>query len=384
MVREYGALREARAKINLMLNVVGEAPNGYHELKSVMHAVSLHDDIEVTVALDSAANGGEAGSRRGGGRRLPPEAEITLDVESGLGASERARLPLFAEAIAGLPADGRNAAAKAAMLFLGRHGICAEFPSETGAAEIREQRKARRGSGAGSHMAHMGERARAAAQPRMRVSVRIVKRIPISAGLAGGSADAAATLLALDGIFCGMGMPPLPDGQLRDISKKVGADVPFCAMGAPAALAEGIGDRLTPLPPLPPDIHIVLVNPNLPMDTAWVFSRYASPPEAEAARLSGLSDVLGRALGEPAGDFFAASRGGYFNALESVAISEYHVIGEIKTMLLRHGAEAALMTGSGATVFGLFSSGAGAARARRFAAGKGFWACACRPARAGA
>jgi 4-diphosphocytidyl-2-C-methyl-D-erythritol kinase len=209
--------------------------------------------------------------------------------------------------------------------------------------------------------------------------IRVTKRIPAAAGLAGGSSDAAATLAALSEIFSAARMPRLPDAELIEMAKSIGADVPFCLADMDAALAGGIGERLEPLQPLPASLSIVLANPNLPIKTAWAFSRYAAPPAGEPgqSRRASCADILAQAMKSQPEDFFACAGAGIFNDLEAVAVPAHPVIGELKELLLRHGAGAALMSGSGATVFGLFGSPSQAATAQKDISTMGFWATVC-------
>jgi 4-diphosphocytidyl-2-C-methyl-D-erythritol kinase len=249
------------------------------------------------------------------------------------------------------------------------------------------------------------------------IHIRIVKRIPSAAGLAGGSSDAAATLSALNEIFQSAGMSGATVPELMDVAERVGADVPFCLAGWPAALAKGIGEKLEPLPPLPPRVSVVLANPNLPVGTAWVFSLYSQSQrpaketkeateakkakeameiaeaieaieavDARVAKNAGSaarkreiadSDILALALKNQPADFFASARAGIFNDLEAVTVPARPAVGELKELMLRHGAEAALMSGSGATVFGLFSAPKQAADAQKDASGRGFWSALC-------
>lgn len=171
------------------------------------------------------------------------------------------------------------------------------------------------------------------------VRIDIVKRIPQGAGLAGGSADAAAVLNALNRLH---GHPFTPE-DLAEVGAQIGADVPFCLTGG-TALCEGIGERVTPLPPLP-RCAIVLAKPRFAIATSGAFMRYdtlATPfhPDVDA-QLAAIASGDLRAV--------AAFMG---NALEDVA--EQAEIPTIRVKMLAHGALGAMMTGSGSAVFGLF------------------------------
>lgn len=177
------------------------------------------------------------------------------------------------------------------------------------------------------------------------VEIAIAKNIPVAAGLGGGSSDCAAVLLGLNELL-GLG---LSRERLMEIGVTLGADVPFFVFEQ-TALAEGIGELLTPLAKVP-TAWIVLVNPNLPVSTAWVYQnlqltqrdRLDTLPNS-FEDLSGLCSILS-------------------NDLESVTIPAFPVIDEIKRSLVGLGAAGALMSGSGPTVFGLFDDQATAERA---------------------
>ena len=174
-----------------------------------------------------------------------------------------------------------------------------------------------------------------------RAALRLTKRVPVAAGLGGGSADAAATLLALVDLW----RVAMPQEELFDLAATLGADVPMCLAGRPA-LATGIGERLAPAPTLPA-CAILLVNPGVALPTPAVFG----------ARRGGFSSAapLGngwRGLGEFAGDL--ARRG---NDLTAAAISLQPEIADVLDRLRRSdGVAHAAMSGSGATCFGLYGS----------------------------
>lgn len=174
------------------------------------------------------------------------------------------------------------------------------------------------------------------------VLVTLQKNIPIAAGMAGGSADAAATLHAVNTLY-ELG---LTVEELKQLGVKIGADVPYCIVGG-TALAEGIGEVLTSLP-APPDCFLVVAKPDINVSTKFVYenlkaNELKTHPDIDGivsclqdANLEGISDRLG-------------------NVLETVTIPAYPIIQEIKDTLLSAGAMNALMSGSGPTVFGLFS-----------------------------
>jgi 4-diphosphocytidyl-2-C-methyl-D-erythritol kinase len=172
-----------------------------------------------------------------------------------------------------------------------------------------------------------------------RAALRLTKRIPVAAGLGGGSADAAATLLAL----VEMWRVAMPQEELFDLAATLGADVPMCLAGRPA-LASGIGERLAPAPQLPA-CAILLVNPGVALPTPAVFG----------ARRGGFSASMPlgggwQGLGEFAGDL--ARRG---NDLTDAAISLQPEVGDVLERLRRSdGVAHVAMSGSGGTCFGLY------------------------------
>ena len=175
---------------------------------------------------------------------------------------------------------------------------------------------------------------------RTGVQIRLVKAIPIAAGLGGGSADAAAALRALNEFWeTGLSL-----SELMSLGEQLGSDVPYCLMGG-TALARGRGEQLSQLPACP-RLGLVLVKPKFSVSTASVYRAYAPGPAVRKpdnqAMIAALrnSDIRGIAAN-------------LANALESVTIRLHPEILEIKTKLLSAGALGVLMSGSGPTVFGL-------------------------------
>ena len=174
------------------------------------------------------------------------------------------------------------------------------------------------------------------------VDVTIQKHIPVCAGLAGGSADAAAVLTAMNRLT-GAG---LSAAQLAKIGEKVGSDVPFCVLGG-TALAEGRGEVLTPLAPLPP-CHIVVCKPPFSVSTPQLFGR------VKVKKIVRRPDTAGVIAALEAGDLAGVARRMYNvfeDVLEPRRLSE---INGIKAVLIDCGALGASMSGSGPSVFGLF------------------------------
>lgn len=175
------------------------------------------------------------------------------------------------------------------------------------------------------------------------LSIRIVKKIPVAAGLAGGSADAAAVLKGMNEIFS----LNLKNDDLMQLGKSVGADIPFCIKGG-TMLAEGIGEVLTDIKPLK-NVNIVLVKPRISVSTAWVYKnldigKITSRPDTDLL-ISLIEENNIQKLGE-----------NMVNVLEAVTINKHGIINEIKDRLVRLGALGSMMSGSGPTVFGIFES----------------------------
>lgn len=176
------------------------------------------------------------------------------------------------------------------------------------------------------------------------VELRLLKRIPSAAGLAGGSADAAAVILGMNELFDIHAGFPL----LSEVGLSVGADVPYCLMGG-TALAEGIGERLTKLPPAPM-CQVLLVKPEAGISTREVYESLRvneRPAEAHPDIDGVMSALQGKNFKK------LATRMG--NILELAALPMVPEIETIRKALLSMGAVAALMSGSGPTVFGLYT-----------------------------
>lgn len=171
--------------------------------------------------------------------------------------------------------------------------------------------------------------------------ISLEKNIPVGAGLGGGSSDAAGTLAALNTLFGN----PLSKESLAHMAKSLGADVPFFLSGG-CMLAEGIGEKLSSLPPLE-NVFIVLAKPEISISTAHVYKSLildnsTCHPDVKAAI---------HALHQQDVDKLASVAG---NVLESVVLKEHSIIGEYKEIMKNFGAAYALMSGSGSSVFGVF------------------------------
>lgn len=173
------------------------------------------------------------------------------------------------------------------------------------------------------------------------VSVKLDKRIPVAAGMAGGSTDAAAMLIGVNRLFS-LG---LTKRELMERGVQIGADVPYCIMRG-TALAEGIGEALSPLPPMV-KCPVLIAKPSISVSTKFVYQNLKlddTTIHPDIDRL--IDDIKAKNLHD-----IAAHMG---NVLETVTIPNYPVIDEIKKHMLSNGAVGAMMSGSGPTVFGLF------------------------------
>ena len=178
---------------------------------------------------------------------------------------------------------------------------------------------------------------------QIKEGVRIVlqKFIPVAAGLAGGSSDAAAVLVGMNRIF-NLG---LKQNKLMELGLKIGADVPFCIMRG-TALAEGIGEKLTALPPMP-KCPVLIAKPAISVSTKAVYEGLKLYDGMEHPDI----DSVMEGIQQKALKGVASHMG---NILETVTIPMYPVIEDIKKLMLENGALNAMMSGSGPTVFGLF------------------------------
>lgn len=254
---------QARAKLNLSLDVLGKRPDGYHDMKMVMQSITLCDKITVE------DNGGQG-----------------IRVSSNVGF---------------LPTNEKNLAVAAALRFYESLGK----------------------------------------QPRS-IDLALDKSIPVCAGMAGGSSDAAAVLRALNE----MEGTPYDLMELAKVGEKVGSDVPYCVLGT-TALAEGRGEVLTTLPALP-KCWVVVCKPDFPVSTPELFGKI----DRCKVRCRPDTDGMMRALEE--GDLEGVARRMY-NVFEDVLPERQRTrVLDIKNILIQCGALGANMSGTGPTAFGLF------------------------------
>lgn len=179
------------------------------------------------------------------------------------------------------------------------------------------------------------------------IKIHIAKKIPVAAGLAGGSTDAAAVLLGLNRIW-GLG---LSLEELTELGAQIGSDVPFCVIGG-TALAKGRGEILTSLPVVP-EMWLVLVKPDLEVSTAEVYKNFNPAkverrPDTQAAVKAIYDGDMEKLLNN------------LVNVLESVTLSMYPEVERVKKAMAAEGISSVLMSGSGPTVFGIAASRAAA------------------------
>ncbi len=273
--------KSSPCKVNLLLNILGHRPDGFHELETVMHPVSVCDRLTF-----------ERGGR---------------GVE--LSCSD-----------ANLPVDSKNLVHRAATAF------------------------------------------RAAAKIANGVRIRLEKRIPLAAGLGGGSGNAAATLLGLNECFGN----PLAAPVLETLAAALGSDVPFFLHQRPA-LATGRGEKIQPLENFPAlgGKAWLLIHPGFGISTPWAYRNLAHFPEAlngKPGRAQKLVSLLQH--GE-----LPAAAGEVYNSLEAPAFDKFPVLALYQEFLRAHGALAARMSGSGSATFAIVESvAAGEALVEKFKA----------------
>ena len=270
----------AYAKINLYLDVLSKRDDGFHEVKTVMHTVSLCDEVTVSVV-----------------------------------SSDRPMVKLSVLGHPKLPTDSRNLAYRAAELFLEATLIRAE------------------------------------------VHVKLVKRIPVAAGLAGGSTDAAAVLRALNRAF----RRPVTEKRLLALAAELGSDVPYCLLGG-TALCYGRGERIERLPEkLKLDVVVAVSDEHV--STPWAY--------AELDRV--YSDFKGERDDDSESKYQTVIKSAevgsskemqLFNVFENAIFPTYNGAEMLKETMFELGASHALMSGSGPSVYGIFSDKASAESAR--------------------
>lgn len=177
---------------------------------------------------------------------------------------------------------------------------------------------------------------------RQGIEIHLKKTIPVAAGMAGGSTDAAATMLAMNEMFA----LKLDKEELMRQGLRLGADIPFCILGG-TALAEGVGEKLTPLP-APPRASLLVVKPPIMVSTKRVYEMLRVNQIAKHPDIDGMMAALEQGDIERVANYLE-------NVMEAVTVKENSIIAEIKTMMTQQGAYNALMSGSGPSVFGIFA-----------------------------
>ena len=249
----------AFAKLNLTLDVLDKRPDGYHDIKSVMQAISLRDDVEIDI-----------------GTGKPWKLQCSME---------------------GIPTDEKNLAWKAAKLFFDTIG---KDPDG--------------------------------------LEIRILKRIPVQAGLGGGSADAAAVLRALNRHY----NAPLSLPALAELGAQVGSDVPFCVLCG-TAMVEGRGDRIRKLPDMP-DCIFVVCKPEFSVSTPELYAKIdekaiATRPNHQAMESAMLAGDLVQVVNNVC------------NVFDPIVTDEHLELNYIKSVMNSYDGVAMQMTGSGSSVF---------------------------------
>ncbi len=274
----------AYAKINLSVDVLNKRYDGYHDLRTIMQTVGLHDNIRLETVDDEGL-------------------ELECDARW-------------------VPRDERNTAWKAADLFMRRFEI------------------------------------------KGGLRIGIDKKIPVAAGLAGGSADAAAVLRGLNILFS----TSLDYTDLRELARQIGADVPYCIKGG-TKLAEGVGDLLSPLQDFS-GVDVILVKPRVSVSTPWVYGTLKVNEISESDRPD--TALLIKALEKR--DLRKVAEH-MKNVLELVTIPRHSIVQDAKNRLIDLGALGSMMSGSGPTVFGIFPDRSSSTEAYKIITRDNRWQC---------
>ncbi len=183
------------------------------------------------------------------------------------------------------------------------------------------------------------------------IDIYLKKVIPVAAGMAGGSTDAAAAFVGINELF----ELQIPKEELMKMAVKIGADVPYCILGG-TALSEGIGEVLTPLPN-PPQCYLVIAKPDIYVSTKYVYENLRANELKHHPDIDAMAACIKEKNLKKMAQLME-------NVLENVTVVEYPIIEEIKNTMKRCGALNALMSGSGPTVFGIFESEENANKAK--------------------
>ena len=296
---EKSISKKAYAKVNLSLDIVGRREDGYHLVRMVMQSLDIADDL-VFERLDT------------------PKIEVLLNGNVGDGSEMNSEATSGDKNLGRVPLDEDNLIYKVARLML-------------------EQ--------------HVWKR-----QPDAGVRITLTKNIPIAAGMAGGSSDAAATFRGMNELF-ELG---LLDQDLMEMGVALGADIPYCIMGG-TALSEGIGEVLTQLPPLL-DCYFLVAKPPISVSTGEAYGGYdrliselEEMEEGSARRKVKSPDVDGQVDAIYSGNLQGVADR-FLNVLEYVTAENHPEIKELERIMLEGGAINSMMSGSGPTVFGIYDS----------------------------
>lgn len=257
--------KKSPCKVNLLLNILGRRPDGFHELETVIHPVNVFDELSLA--------------------RVTRGFHLTCSDPT-------------------LPTDAGNLVHRAAMSFFHK-------------TEIRDG-----------------------------VRIHLEKRIPLAAGLGGGSGDAATALLGLNELFG----KPLSAKALHEIAVTLGSDIPFFLQPKPA-LATGRGENIQPLDFFPAmrGAAILLIHPGFGISTPWAYQNLARFPTA----LNGAHGRAQRLVSLLQAADLRAAGAEFYNSLEAPALEKYPLLALFQEFLRENGAAAALMSGSGSTTFAL-------------------------------
>ncbi len=181
------------------------------------------------------------------------------------------------------------------------------------------------------------------------VIIHLEKKIPLAAGLGGGSGNAATTLLALNELFDRM----LPGAKLRELAASLGSDIPFFLQSQPA-LATGRGEKIQPLEPFPAlrGRAFLLIHPGFGISTPWAYQNLARFPEALNGKAGRAKDLISKLQGNN----WPGVADAFYNSLEAPALDKFPVLALYQEFLRENGALAALMSGSGSTTFAIVES----------------------------
>ena len=260
-------VRKSPCKVNLLLNILGRRPDGFHELETLMLPIPVCDTLDVERCED-------------------PGIALTCSHPS-------------------LPTDSGNLVFRAAERFL------AVLGSDVG------------------------------------LRIHLEKKIPLAAGLGGGSGNAANVLLALNELFGN----PLEPGVVSSISAELGSDIPFFLQTGPA-LATGRGEQIEVLEPFDSlaGHSVLLIHPGFGVSTAWAYAQLAKSPELLNGAPGRARSLIERLRNED----LQTAASGFYNSLESPVLRKYPVLAEYQQFLRARFAAAVLMSGSGSSTFAVF------------------------------